>query len=257
MDEEHKTADVTLTPSQEAARINSEEKSWPWGFLSSIGYALLLFIMPQILIVLAIPDALAEKIDTGNNIHLFMFLFATELATFLMLVWLLRSQKKKLKDIYFTKPKIFSLLASIPAFGVYVLFSSGIYFLYSPFLSEETVNQEQDIGYSSSGNEPLELVFIFISLVVIAPLLEELLFRGFVLRGLVKSAGWPVAIIASSILFGFAHLQLNVGLDTFALGVVAATLVYATNNLWPSIMLHAIKNLVAFLLLFEFINLDV
>ncbi len=57
----------------------------------------------------------------------------------------------------------------------------------------------------SIGSAPWQLVLMVIALVVLAPLGEELLFRGLLLRGLVRRMPfWPAALI-SSVLFAAAH----------------------------------------------------
>jgi membrane protease YdiL (CAAX protease family) len=61
---------------------------------------------------------------------------------------------------------------------------------------------------------------------------------------------WVAAIITST-LFGLLHGQANVAIDTFVLSMV---MVYAyesrKNNLWVPVLIHATKNLVAFVVLF-------
>jgi membrane protease YdiL (CAAX protease family) len=56
--------------------------------------------------------------------------------------------------------------------------------------------------------------------------------------------------VFTSAIFGFAHGQWNVGVDTFALSLALCYLAYKTNSLWPSVLLHSLKNLIAFILVF-------
>ena len=98
---------------------------------------------------------------------------------------------------------------------------------------------------------PLALKVVLALLVVcVAPVVEELVFRGVLLSGLASRmrTGW--AIVASAAIFGCVHLP-----DfQFAwypvpalilLGLVLAWLRVRTGSLWPSITLHATNNLVA------------
>ena len=98
----------------------------------------------------------------------------------------------------------------------------------------------------------------FITLVVIAPIAEELVFRGY-LYGRMREKFSQVttqltaAIIASllvSILFGIVHLQWNVGVNVFALSLVACAMREFTGTIYAGILLHMIKNGLAFYFLF-------
>jgi CAAX protease family protein len=94
--------------------------------------------------------------------------------------------------------------------------------------------------------------------VLLGPLAEEVLFRGYLLRQLVRRGGWPAmpAIVVSAIAFGLAHLG-NVDLRSAhgqwfgALEVVMMTgggllfgwIVIRWGSLWPAIGLHTCMNL--------------
>jgi membrane protease YdiL (CAAX protease family) len=77
---------------------------------------------------------------------------------------------------------------------------------------------------------------------VVAPLLEEMLFRGIVLRGfLQRYARWH-AIVGSAVLFGAAHLNIYQFLVGLVLGLVLGWLYERTRSLIPCIALHATYN---------------
>ena len=65
-----------------------------------------------------------------------------------------------------------------------------------------------------------------------------------------KSMPVWAAIIITSLLFALVHFQWNVALDTFALSIVLCLLRLVTKSLWAPILLHAMKNGLAFYLLF-------
>lgn len=112
------------------------------------------------------------------------------------------------------------------------------------------INQKQDFGLESNG--PLQLIVIFVALVVLPPLSEEVLFRGLLYRSFRKPFGKVLGAIIISLIFGLAHGQWNIGADTFVLSLVLIYLVEKSNSLWPAIALHFFKNTVAFLLVFVF-----
>lgn len=112
------------------------------------------------------------------------------------------------------------------------------------------VQQPQDLGFSQLSTLN-EYVIAFVALVVVAPLVEELIFRGY-LYGRLKRFGVPVwgAILVTSLLFGLVHIQPNVIVDTFALSIVLCLLREMTGSIWAGVVLHSLKNFVAFYLLF-------
>jgi membrane protease YdiL (CAAX protease family) len=101
-------------------------------------------------------------------------------------------------------------------------------------------------------DEPLLSLLLFAVLAAaVAPVLEELLFRGLVLRGLMLRLGfWPAATV-SSVFFGLFHAQ-STGRD--AVVIVVATAVFGlglcvltrrTGRLGPGIGVHALRNALA------------
>lgn len=111
--------------------------------------------------------------------------------------------------------------------------------------------QAQELGFDSLANN-LEYVLAFVALVILAPIVEEVLFRGYLfgaLRGIVSFI--PATLIVSA-LFGLVHGQWNVALDTFVLSLVLCWLREYTGAIWAPIALHMIKNGLAFTLLFVF-----
>ena len=75
-----------------------------------------------------------------------------------------------------------------------------------------------------------------------APVLEEMLFRGVILRSFMQQYSRTEAILWSSLLFGLAHLNPYQFVTAFFLGVLLGWLYHRTHSLWPSILLHAVYN---------------
>lgn len=77
---------------------------------------------------------------------------------------------------------------------------------------------------------------------VAAPVLEEMLFRGVILRSFLRQYSRTRAILWSSAIFGIAHLNLYQLASAFAIGIVAGWLYERCRSLWPCILLHAAYN---------------
>jgi hypothetical protein len=91
-------------------------------------------------------------------------------------------------------------------------------------------------------------VFSFVSVVVMAPLLEEVLMRGIVLEGLLKNYKPSTAILASAFWFSAMHMNPWQGLPAFMGGLLLGWVYWRTRSLLPCILMHALNNLVAFVL---------
>ena len=141
-------------------------------------------------------------------------------------------------------------------FIVYLLLAAGLTALFSlfPWFNAE---EAQEVGFSIyvSG---FDRVIAFVVLVVVAPVAEEIIFRGWLydrLRGkFLEKYSNVVSMVVSNLLvslvFGIVHLQWNVGVNVFALSVVACALREITGTIYAGILLHMLKNGIAFYLLY-------
>ena len=140
--------------------------------------------------------------------------------------------------------------------GYAVLGYGGYFFLTLAFVGivqviwrEFPYDQVQQVGFDGL-SIPLHYVLAFIALVIIAPVAEELLFRGYFYGMIRKHIGFISSTLITSLIFALVHFQWNVGVDVFALSLVLCYLREHTGALWASIGLHMIKNAIAFSLLF-------
>lgn len=109
--------------------------------------------------------------------------------------------------------------------------------------------QAQDVGFDDL-TQPIQYLVAFVALVIIPPIAEELLFRGYLFGRLRERFGFWFTTIVVSIVFGIVHMQWNVGIDVAVLSVFLCYLRERTGTIWASIVLHTIKNGLAYFLLF-------
>ncbi|MCD6354999.1 MAG: CPBP family intramembrane metalloprotease [Prolixibacteraceae bacterium] len=83
----------------------------------------------------------------------------------------------------------------------------------------------------------------FIRVAVIAPVVEELIFRGLILHGFRKNYNGFVAVFLSALLFSLFHLNPWQFPATFILGLLLGWIVLRTNNILLSILGHSINNI--------------
>lgn len=110
-------------------------------------------------------------------------------------------------------------------------------------------DQAQDVGFNTIGSQ-LDNMLAFLTLVILAPIAEETLFRGYLYGKLRAYVPTVVAALATSLLFGIAHLQWNVGVDVFILSLFLCGLRSLTGSIWAGVLVHMIKNGLAYYILF-------
>ena len=128
------------------------------------------------------------------------------------------------------------------AFGAYWVLT----IIYSALVSPPCDKLPDDLGvHESAFLATLAGIFV----IGIAPLAEEFFFRGFVFQALRRSWGVWLAAPASGLIFGALHFDLDKLVPLAILGTALAYVLHKTRSLWPCILLHAINNTVAFVVL--------
>ncbi|MDP1807477.1 MAG: CPBP family intramembrane metalloprotease [Acidimicrobiales bacterium] len=145
-------------------------------------------------------------------------------------------------------------LGVLVAFAVQLLVLPGIAYLMRPLLGEPEVSGPvQDLLDRSQG---LAFAGLILSVAVGAPIVEELFFRGLLLRSLQRRVPDWAAVVISAVAFGIAHgsalpvdavLLVMISLTVF--GAILAVLAIRTGRLGPSIVTHAVFNLFTLLYL--------
>ncbi len=187
----------------------------------------------------------------------FIYILITELLILGAIYLFLRMYRLGFASIGLKRPRFDDLLyglAAVPFYFVLYLLTVGLVSHFAPSLN---INQTQELGFNHVyGTWPM--VMTFISLVVLPPLVEEIMIRGFLYSTLKKAMPTVGAVILTSAIFASAHLPEGgaagplyiAALDTFVLSLVLIYLRERTGSLWASITLHALKNGIAFVALF-------
>lgn len=131
---------------------------------------------------------------------------------------------------------------------VSVLIAMGITAIFN-LMPWFNANEAQDLGYSPY-MVGVERGVAFVLLAIIAPIVEEIIFRGFLYGKLrIKIPKW-LAILVTSLVFGLVHMQWNVGITVFAMSIVTCSLREITGTIYAGMLVHIINNAVAFFLVY-------
>lgn len=154
------------------------------------------------------------------------------------------------EELGLTRPPNWSDILLAPAsFVVYTVFAAVLMYAAMRLFPGFDAEQAQNVGFDNISSY-YEYVLAFITLVVIAPVAEEVLMRGYLYGKLRKFIPIAAATIITSLLFSLMHFQWNVALNVLPLGIVLVALREHTGSIWAGILLHMLKNGIAFYLLF-------
>eukprot|EP00959_Pyramimonas_sp_CCMP1952_P107615 2249896-Pyramimonas_sp.AAC.1 len=97
--------------------------------------------------------------------------------------------------------------------------------------------------------DALDITSLLLVTSVLAPVLEETIFRGFLLTSLTKYMPNSGAIVLSSLVFACAHFAPKDAPQLFALGLVLGTVYTRTRNLLSPMLVHSLWNSLVLLLI--------
>lgn len=229
-----------------------------WGPKAAVVVSIFAYIASQVFLI--VPLLVISAFNPGQDVQaivndsswLQLTISGFSAATILFVLWLfLKTRKAGFKDLGFKKAKLSDFGWLAVAAVVYIIVLVVVMSVASN-IPGFNADQAQDVGYV--GANGWQLLLAFIGLVILPPLAEEMLFRGFMYRGLASKWHKVIAALVTSLLFALVHFQWNVGVDVFILSLILIALYEKTKNLWMCVGLHALKNGVAFLALFIFVS---
>lgn len=220
---------------------------WAW-----IGLPLVLALSIRYLaIYLPFLAGFAAQIKHADTAALLTFNAINAVAAFGLVTWYLRMYHVQWTDVGLRGFDLIKALFYIA--GVYLIFIVGIALLYglvTLIYPHFDPNQAQTNEFTSF-TSPAARNLSFIALVLIPPFIEETVFRGFIFPVFAQRWGLWIGAVASSLLFGIAHMQLNITLYTFVLGLLLCMMYNRLKSIWPGIIFHMLNNYLAFAVLMK------
>lgn len=166
-----------------------------------------------------------------------------------LIVWLLgaRRSARPWRALGLTRPRTSaprSALLAAAALGFSIL-ATFLYRAALDWLGLERLRPPEVDGELFFSGAAVALTFQAVALVT--PVSEEIMFRGFALRGLLPALGPGPAVVASALLFSVLHLDPKVMIPTFFTGLAFGWLYVRTGSVWPCVAAHAGQNALALL----------
>lgn len=224
--------------------LNKNKEEYNPSFMKAFGmlafYSLLCTTIPGIVLTIA-SKLIGYSTDDPLN-----YIFTTLAGLGLLLLWLKRKYLINLKSM-FSKEKI-SIIIFIPI--VFIIIGLGI--LLSEISNFTTrVLPMSDFWlkiFSTMAGEGFAPWKGILAVVVIAPIVEEIILRGMVLRGFLKHYSVRKSILLSALLFGLLHMNPWQFISAFAAGIILGYLYEKTNSIITTIFAHALNNSMGFII---------
>ncbi|MYE55062.1 MAG: CPBP family intramembrane metalloprotease [Chloroflexi bacterium] len=220
----------------------------------TVGLALVLivaFVIAALFVfALASEDTLASFELYGIEAIAYLAAFCVPLAS----IWFfgIRKYGVSWRTIGFRRTSAAHLLLLVPlVYGVDRGIEEGYTWLVSSLGQEALIPQQEYI--EEMFEEAIYKPLLCFDIVVITPIVEEIVFRGFILAGLTLALGNIRGMIISSALFTVVHWDFDIMPIIFVSGMLIAWLYMRTGSLWPPIALHALSNAAA-TVQYEFFN---
>lgn len=180
--------------------------------------------------------ALQHLCPTFATAHHISILSIANIVPGLLVLWhLIHFNYVKFNRETFSEVPSKTIWLSIP----FIIASMFVFNLLSEFIDLPNLMEETFLGMSRN-------VFGIISVTIMAPLVEELLFRGAIEGHLLRQGKSPVsAILISALIFGIVHINPAQIPFAFAIGSIFGWLYYRTGSVVSGIVGHFLNNSVA------------
>lgn len=236
----------------------------PWKIKEVLWILLISSVLLFLAAITLFFSSFGEVIDKSSNKSFYflgIFLIQWLIILLPLAIVTLKNHKFKWKNFGFRKVKILKALGLI--LSGYLMFL-GITFIVSIIIVFFNVKipgyQIQREIIPLFGTGITSLIIAGVMIVIIAPIVEEIFFRGFLLRSLSNKVGLIYGSIISASIFAIFHLQLQNIIPIFILGLIINSIVIKSKSLWPAIGFHIFNNTLVFiieiLLLKDVISLD-
>jgi membrane protease YdiL (CAAX protease family) len=183
---------------------------------------------------------------SSDMYNFFVGYFTCIIGDVIAIIIAIKTMKIKFKQDIFSKnksTKMFILLGTISCIGT-GMFSSMIYMIYSTIFTILGLHiPEPDFSFPKQSGF---LILFLIYVCLVGPILEEIIFRGFILKSM-QRYGNLTAMIVSSILFSMFHLNLVQFVNPILMGIVLAFIVIKSKSIIPSIIAHIFNNTITFI----------
>lgn len=207
------------------------------------------FITISILIVNIILSSFNLEPLLENNTHrgatMFLLLIVQSILIIAPVYYYYKAQNV---DLSLNKGKLSTIMGSaLIGFITFFIVNVAISYISTELNLQIPGYGEQDARLGLFGYGPYNMIFAGLALIIIAPIAEELLFRGLMLNQLKQKLNSKTAIIISAAIFAGFHLEFQIFIPLFIIGIILGAVQEKTGTIYAAIALHMINNSLAFI----------
>jgi membrane protease YdiL (CAAX protease family) len=242
--------------------VAQRSENTPWT-LQQTWLGVILTLVPWIALAVALTSLngsvptnrpVSSQVDLASAITVFIFGVLIEatflIAPFTFALRALRDTPARLRSalqaLGFRGFATGNALLWIALFFVAILFINRGYQILADYLVTTfhlpPIQTNDQVILSQAKYKPLTVYAQLLIGVLVAPICEEVFFRGFVLMGLLRALPVWLAIGLSALIFAVAHADPSSFPVLLCIGLALAFLRWQTRSLWPGIALHLINN---------------
>lgn len=189
------------------------------------------------------------RVDRNNPIAIITMVVVAAILTFITVKILAYAVRKKAPKTGLHPFRADKLMWVV--YGYIMILGAGmVTFLLQTLISHKPITASNQAALESmAGKGGAALIFVVVLAVFVAPLVEELIFRGIVLNYFFKSGPWWLNVILSGILFGYFHVfqdfQWFALLQYSLMGIALAVVYKKTKQIQYSMAVHMLNNGIA------------
>ena len=233
-----------------------DESAAPWGFWPTVGFSAIIgvvFLLIQVVIIAAVTiaalfrdpkldiDQFADSLLTNGLLQIIIICAVAPFTIGLTVLFAKIRKGITIKQyLCFHNPGWKQILKWCLVVVLFAgCFDTLTFLLNKPVVPEFMVNV-----YRTAYFRPL----LWLAFVIVAPLTEEMFFRGFLFKGIESSKMGPVgAVIITSLAWAAMHTQYDVYgmVSIFLGGLILGFARVKSNSIYPPIVMHIIQNIIA------------
>lgn len=189
---------------------------------------------------------------SSSNGRLFSNVWVQDALMILGVLVCLYLRGQKLAAISLVRPKVTTLPWAVLAGGVlYIIMDIALVVMNLVFSSG--VKEQSVASYMHVGDSAAQIVFILISMAVVAPVAEEMLFRGLLYHSMRNGMHTQVAMLITNLIFGLSHLDMQRALPLALGGYLLNLLMHKHGSLWSAVIAHGTWNALMVLKFYQFL----
>jgi membrane protease YdiL (CAAX protease family) len=139
------------------------------------------------------------------------------------------------------QPK-FSLASNLWIFPLLLILVIAVAIVIDPIAALIPMPEQIKALFRESFGKNVNIIDLVISTTILAPIMEETLCRGIILRGISRYNGALSAVVWSAFIFALIHLNPWQAIPAFILGLIFGWVYIKTRSIWLVVFMHFVNN---------------